>query len=320
MLVEKFLVHRRALTGLAYRMLGSLPEAEDVVQDAWLRWSAADRAEVRDPQAFLVRVVTRLCLDVLGSARVRRVEHVGDRLPEPALTDRPPLGPLEAVEERETLSLALLDVLQRCGPRERAAWVLREAFGLPYDEVAEAVGCSAAAARQLYSRAARRLAQTTPARLDRPSPEQRRRVLDAFLAAAATGDTQLLAALLLEDAVVVSDGGGRATAARRPVRGADRVARFLLGITRKAAGAQVRLADAAGGPVLLVLAEPNLLTHLLEVEPAADGRISAVRIVCDPLALEAVAAGLGCHTTTSCVVLGTWTSSSPAVPASSGGP
>ena len=237
-----------------------------------------------DPLAYLVRVVTRLCLDVLASPRLRRVDHVGYRLPEPARTDVPPLGPLETVEQRDTLSLALLDLLGVCSPPERAAWVLHEAFCLPFAQIAAVLDVTPAAARQLASRAGRRIARGAPSRLARPTRAQRQAVLQSFLGAVASGDVQQLAAVLTADAVVYSDGGGRRSAARRPVVGRDRVARFLLGIAGRAGSASLEVLEMTGGPVLAVILA-GVATHIFEVDPGESG-IAAVRIACDPLALS----------------------------------
>ena len=225
--VETFEQHRGRMFGIAYRMLGSASEAEDVVQDAWLRWQSADRADVIEPAAFLATIVTRLSLTALDSARARREVYVGPWLPEPVSTaDDPALG----AERAEAMSLAVLLLLERLSPAERAAYVLHEAFGYPFARVAEILETSEANARQLGSRAR--------AHLDRErgtvvSRAERDRMLALFLAAAQSGDLAALEAALAEDVVSLSDGGGFVNAARRPVHGRGNVAKLILGVLEK---------------------------------------------------------------------------------------
>ncbi len=222
-----FEAQRRRLFGIAYRMLGSASDAEDVLQDAWLRWRAVDVGSVREPGAFLATTVTRLCLTALDSARARREVYVGPWLPEPVSTaDDPLLG----AERAEALSLAVLLLLERLTPAERAAYVLHEAFAYSHRETAEVLGTTEANARQLASRARARLERER----GRPvSPAARDRLLGAVLAAARGGDLATLESLLAEDVVAISDGGGAARAARVPVVGRERVARFVLGLFEK---------------------------------------------------------------------------------------
>ncbi|MBX9470999.1 RNA polymerase sigma factor SigJ [Microcella sp.] len=218
---------RPRLTGLAYRLLGSWAEAEDVVQDAWPRWSAVAGADISNPDAYLTTMVTRLSLTALDSARVRREHYVGPWLPEPVDTRADPaLG----AERAEALDLATLLLLERLSGPERAALVLREAFAYDYPSLAEVLGTSEAAARQLVSRGRRALEGQRRRAVD---PEQRDRVLAAFVAAAQGGDLAALEAVLVGDAVAISDGGGVVSAARRPVHGAEQVARFVLGVLEK---------------------------------------------------------------------------------------
>jgi len=225
--VETFEQHRGRMFGIAYRMLGSASEAEDVVQDAWLRWQSADRADVIEPAAFLATIVTRLSLTALDSARARREVYVGPWLPEPVSTaDDPALG----AERAEAMSLAVLLLLERLSPAERAAYVLHEAFGYPFARVGEILETSEANARQLGSRAR--------AHLDRErgtvvSRAERDRMLALFLAAAQSGDLAALEAALAEDVVSLSDGGGFVNAARRPVHGRGNVAKLILGVLEK---------------------------------------------------------------------------------------
>jgi RNA polymerase sigma-70 factor (ECF subfamily) len=225
--LETFQAVRPRLFGIAYRMLGSATEAEDLVQDAWVRWQGTDRDAVREPAAFLATVVTRLALTALDSARARREVYVGPWLPEPVLTDDDPaLG----AERNEALSLAVLTLLEKLTPAERAAFVLHEAFDYPFRQVAEVLEISEANARQLASRARAHLDRERAAPVD---PVEQQRLLEAFVDAAQRGDLEALEAVLAEDVIALSDGGGVVLAARKPVEGRERVARFLLGILDK---------------------------------------------------------------------------------------
>src|SRR4051812_37582650 len=229
--------HRRLLFSVAYQMLGSVADAEDVVQDTWLRWSAADRAEVIDERAYLVQITTRLALDRLGSARARRESYVGPWLPEPLLTGgavaaAPPApAPDEAAELGERVSLALLVVLETLSPLERAVFVLREVFGMPAGEVASVLDRSEAAVRQVAHRARQHVEARRP-RFDADRSTQRA-VTERFFAAVAGGDVDALMAVLSPGVVLVSDGGGQAAAALRPITGPEKVARFTIGIAAK---------------------------------------------------------------------------------------
>ena len=275
---DEFLRCRPRLLGVAYGMLGTRGEAEDVVQDAWLRWRAADRAAVRTPEAFLVRVTTRLALDALGSARARRETYVGPWLPEPLLTDAAG-GPAEEVEAAERLGFALLTALERLDPVQRAVLLLRDIFDLDYDEVADVVEKSTANCRQIARRARQAIGEGR--RRFTTSPEQEEQLRAAFAAAVVAGDLDGLTSLLAADAVLWSDGGGRVTAARRPILGPDRIARFLLGIARRQP-TETRLApvrvngdpswrvDGPDGPLAVIV---------LDCDP---GSIAGVRIVNNP--------------------------------------
>ena len=212
---------RRRLFGLAYRMLGSVAEAEDLLQEVWLRWQACDRSVVLDPAAFLTTMTTRLAINAVQSARVRREAYVGPWLPEPVSTEGDPeLG----AERTEALQLAVLLLLERLSPSERAAYVLREAFDYSYEQVAEVVQVQEANARQLVSRAKKHLESAKASAI---SPTEQRRLLSAFLAAAQSGDTAALTQLFAAEIVSYSDGGGAARAVRVPVAGRDRVAKFI---------------------------------------------------------------------------------------------
>jgi RNA polymerase sigma-70 factor (ECF subfamily) len=228
---------RPKLLGLAYRMLGIVADAEDAVQETYVRWyrlSADERAAIDNPAAWLTRVASRVCLDILGSARVRRERYVGEWLPEPvpgdsALVGPAPVDPLDRVALDDSVSSALLVVLESLTPAERVAFVLHDVFGVPFGEIAETVGRTPDAARQLASQARRRVRER---RAGAASRAQHDAVARAFASATMTGDFDALVALLDPDVVLRSDGGGKVTAARRPVEGAERVARFLLGLPR----------------------------------------------------------------------------------------
>jgi RNA polymerase sigma-70 factor, ECF subfamily len=220
---DAFACHRRLLFTVAYEMLGSASDAEDVVQETWLRWADVDHAAVRDPRAYLVRIVTRQALNRLRTLARRREDYVGEWLPEPLVTS-PDVA--ADVELAESLSIAMLTVLETLGPPERAVFVLREVFDTPYDEIAEAVGKSPAAVRQIAHRARGHVAARRP-RVS-VSPTEQQEAVDRFLAAIRHGDLQGLLDVLAPDVVVVADGGGLVPAARRPVQGAERVAGLLI--------------------------------------------------------------------------------------------
>ena len=224
-----FALHRGLLFTVAYEMLGSAADAEDVVQETWLRWADVDHAEVRDPRAYLVRIVTRQALNRMRTLARRREEYVGEWLPEPLLTS-PDIA--EDVELAESVSFAMMTVLETLSPAERAVFVLREVFDTPYEEIAEAVGKSPAAVRQIAHRARDHVAARRP-RMPVSTTEQQE-VVERFLAAVRHGDLQGLLDVLAPDVVVVADGGGLVAAARQPIEGAQRVAAFLAGATRQA--------------------------------------------------------------------------------------
>jgi RNA polymerase sigma-70 factor (ECF subfamily) len=221
---DPFTVHRRLLFTVAYEMLGSAADAEDVVQETWLRWAKVDQGEVRDQRAYLVRVVTRQALNRLRSLARRREDYVGEWLPEPLRTSPDVAADIELAD---SVSIAMLTVLETLGPSERAVFVLHEVFDTPYDEIAEAVGKSTDAVRQIAHRARDHVAARRP-RMPVSTTEQQEAV-DRFLAAIRHGDLQGLLDVLAPDVVVVADGGGLVAAARGPIEGAERVARFLVG-------------------------------------------------------------------------------------------
>lgn len=277
---REFAAERDRLFAIAYRMLGSAADADDVLQEAWIRWSAAPRDEVASPRAFLTTIVSRLCLDALGSARRRREEYVGPWLPEPIPTGGHHATVTDAVADRETLSLGFLLLLERLSPAERAVVVLREAFDYTHAEIGELLDMPEATVRQHLHRAHTRLA-VDRVRF-RATPEQHTRLFGAFLDAIGNGDVDHLRRLLADDVVAASDSGGKARAARKELRGPDHVARFFLGLTKKAApGAfTYEIVEANGAPALL-LRRFGALFGLLTID--GDGqRIHAVHFVVNP--------------------------------------
>jgi RNA polymerase sigma-70 factor (ECF subfamily) len=246
--VDVFASARPRLVGLAYRMLGTIGEAEDVVQEAWLRWNVADRDAIGTPDAWLTTVTTRLALDRLKSARRRREreQYPGPWLPEPVVTEA---GPEDAAELADSLTLGFLTLLDRLGPVERAVFLLADVFGMPYSEVADAVGKTEVACRQIASRSRRRL-QGSHSR--KPTADERR-IVDELLVAMYLGDVSAVLQLLSPDAVCISDGGPHRRAARRPIVGADWVARFCIKVTRKTSdGSRVVPAAINGDPGVIV--------------------------------------------------------------------
>jgi RNA polymerase sigma-70 factor (TIGR02957 family) len=274
----EFEEQRARLFGLAYRLLGSAADAEDVVQDTYVRWSGADQAAIVAPPVWLARVATNLCLNRLASARARREVYIGPWLPEPVLTSDGTLGPMESAAQRDSVSLALLVLLERLTPAERAVFVLREAFGYGYRDIAAILGLSEANCRQLH----RRVRQRLPAATSRFAPDrgQWRDLVDRFLAAARDGDLPGLERLLAADVTAWSDGGGKVVAARRPVLGRARVARYLAGITRFGAGLQISVAEVNGAPAVLGT-RAGTLAGVLVLEVSGD-QITAVRLMSNP--------------------------------------
>ena len=276
---------RRRLLGLAYRMLGSMADAEDAVQETYLRWHGADRDKVTDPRAFLMTTTSRICLDMLTSARARREEYVGPWLPEPVL-DTAALAPDSHTELAEDLSIALLLTLDRLSPLERAAFLLHDVFDFSFSEVANALDRSEAACRQLAARARAHVRDSRPRGATTPSSSRSGEVdakhaelISAFIAATRSGDLDGLTRLLASDVRVVTDGGGKVRAALNVLEGADRSARFLIGAARKGWREEYTLRfavinglpgviiDAPGGPVQ---------TSAFEIE---DGVVRALYVV-----------------------------------------
>ncbi|MFF3032520.1 RNA polymerase sigma-70 factor [Streptomyces rubiginosohelvolus] len=249
---EIFEEHRPVLTGVAYRMLGRVADAEDVVQEAWLRWSAAAREDVREPRAFLVRITTRLAIDRLRHLQSRRETYPGPWLPEPLVTDFGPTPPdtAERAVLADSVSIAVLVVLESLSPLERAVFVLREAFGFPYAEIATALDRTEAAVRQLAGRARRHVEERKP-RYD-VDPAERRDLTERFLAAASGDGIEQLLALLAPDVRLVTDGGGKAKAALRVIETADKVGRFLLAVADEVdPDGEVRVVELNGGPAVV---------------------------------------------------------------------
>ncbi|MFF2330845.1 MULTISPECIES: RNA polymerase sigma-70 factor [unclassified Streptomyces] len=280
--------HRPVLTGVAYRMLGRTADAEDVVQETWLRWSSASREDVREPRAFLVRITTRLAIDRLRHVRSRREAYVGPWLPEPVVTDFGPTVPDTAEQAvlADSVSVAVLVVLESLSPLERAVFVLREAFGFPYAEIAETLDRTEASVRQLAGRARRHVEERRP-RYD-VDPAQRRDLTERFLAAAAGGDIEELLALLAPDVRLVGDSGGKSKAPLRVIESADKVSRFLFAVARnQGSDIDVRALELNGAPSLLVLSggKPDTVFQVA----IRDGLIQCVYLVRNPDKLAGLA-------------------------------
>ncbi len=277
-LAREFAQHRPRLLGIAYRILGSAWDAEDVVEEAAVRWLQIDRTEIRETAAFLTTVVTRLALDQLRSARVRRESYYGPWLPEPVLTGAGQLGPLETIEQRESVSVATMRLMERLNPAERAVFVLRTAFDVPYEEIAATLDVSVDSARQLLHRARSRLSGDR-ARFD-PDIDRHERLFHSFLVASSTGDLAALKELLADDVVSYNDGGGRTRAALRPVFGRANVVRLIAGLLRRyPPDAGVMIVEANGYPAALLSAGGH--EQLLAIG-VRDGLISEIYAVLNP--------------------------------------
>jgi RNA polymerase sigma-70 factor (ECF subfamily) len=281
--------HRPALIGLAYRMLGEVGRAQDMVQESWLRWHRRD-VEVESPKAFLVTVVTRLCLNELDSARARREESRGDRLPEPVNLDE---GGMSRLEELEHLSMAILVALERLTPAERAVLLLHEVFDFPHEDIAKLVSRSPAACRKLLERARERVSDGR--RLITASREEHQRLLDAFLRAASAGDVAALADLLAADAVLITDGGAEGREfrgirnLRLPLEGAGRVAAFVAAASRRAE-LEVQQRELNGQPALVFYRDDRPFAAVLLA--VAEGKIQRVFFHADPARLRHLGGGL----------------------------
>jgi RNA polymerase sigma-70 factor, ECF subfamily len=272
---DSFVAHRSLLFTIAYEMLGSAADADDVVQETWLRWVDADRAAVRDPRAYLVRIVSRQALNRLRTLSRRREEYVGEWLPEPLLTS-PDVA--EDVELAEGVSIAMLIVLETLGPAERAVFVLREVFDVPYDEISEAVGKSSAAVRQIAHRARGHVAARRP-RIEVSRTEQQQ-VVERFLAALTTGDVQGLMDVLAPDVVAVADGGGLVPALRGPVEGVERVAALLSRFAQVAPGAEVSTPLLNGAVAARI--DPGGEFETAVTFAVEDGRIARIYAIRNP--------------------------------------
>jgi len=275
---------RPLMFSIAYRMLGSVAEAEDVVQDAFVRLQRTDLAEIANPDAYATTVTTRLAIDRLRSARVRREVYVGPWLPEPLVTERladRSTDPAARIELDDTISIAMLTLMETLNPVERAVFILREALDYDYAAIAEVVERTEANCRQLFARARARLDNGRP-RFD-VDAASRDRLATAFLEAASSGDLAGLEKLLADEVVMYGDGGGEAPAVRAPLVGPTPVARFLLGLNRRGSklGVHVELAHANGQPAGLVLSADGALFAVLSID-IVDGRVVALRNQLNP--------------------------------------
>lgn len=274
--LQTFEQERPRLFAIAYRMLGSVMEAEDAVQETYLRYMATNAEAIQSPKAFLSTVVTRLCLDQLKSARVKREEYFGPWLPEPLLTAD---APDELLARHESISMAFLLLLEALSPVERAVFLLREVFDYDYDAIARIVGKNEANCRQLYSRAKKHIQAGRPRFT--PSPQEQQQLVGSLLAAMQAGDSDTFAALLAEDVELRSDGGGKASAATHPLVGRATVMRFVLGLYHKRPPkTTVEFAEVNGEPALVVRVAGKVDNVIcFEIDGA---NISAIRIVRNP--------------------------------------
>jgi RNA polymerase sigma-70 factor (ECF subfamily) len=282
---EVFASARPMLFAIAYRMLGSVMDAEDLVQDAYLRWQEAPETDVRSPRAYLTTIVTRLAINHLRAARTKRETYVGPWLPEPLVTEDTP----DAVELAESLSMAFLVLLERLSPIERAVFLLHEVFDFHYTEIARMVDKTEANCRQLLARAKKRVG--APEGRFEADPEQARRLTQRFTEASVAGDLEGLLALLAEDVTVWADGGGKVPgAALKPVRGATAVARFILGIMRRVvpAGTMLRPAELNGQPGFIAYVSGRPLSAL--ILDIRDGRIHTIYAIGNPDKLQTLPA------------------------------
>jgi RNA polymerase sigma-70 factor (TIGR02957 family) len=283
--MDDFEQHRGLIFAVAYRMLGSVADAEDVVQDAWLRWSAGDRTEVADPKAYLVRIATNTAIDRLRSDRAKRESYIGPWLPEPLQTTQ---DAADLVELTESVSMAMLVVLETLTPLERAVFVLREVFGFAHSEIAGILDRSEASVRQVSHRAREHVATRRP-RFDTDRAEQRR-VAEEFISAAAGGDLDRLLAVLAPDVTLISDGGGKRQAALRPLYGESSVARWLAAIATRTyegvdrADMEIRPAELNGAPGWIIYGGGMVLSTLsIDI---VDGLVHTIHVVANPDKLE----------------------------------
>jgi RNA polymerase sigma factor (sigma-70 family) len=272
---DPFVAHRSLLFTVAYEMLGSAADAEDVLQESWLRWADVDRARVRNPRAYLVQIVTRQALNHLRTLSRSREEYMGEWLPEPLLTS-PDVA--DDVELAESVSIAMLTVLETLAPTERAVFVLREVFELPYGEIAEAIGKSTGTVRQIALRAREHVAVRQPRM--RVSRSEQLAVLERFLAALRTGQLQELMEVMAPDVVLIADGGGLAGATLVPVHGAELVVRVLAHASRSSFRSAVVWLNGAPAGRIEVAGEPGAVSIVVE-----DGRVARVYLFRNPLKL-----------------------------------
>ncbi|GGR80614.1 DNA-directed RNA polymerase sigma-70 factor [Streptomyces aureoverticillatus] len=277
--VDRFEASRPRLEAIAYRLLGSASEAEDAVQETFLRWQGADVDRVEVPEAWLTKVLTNLCLNQLTSARARRETYVGQWLPEPLLAGDPMLGPADTAEQRESVSYAVLTLLERLSPKERAVYVLREAFDYPHREIAEILDITEAASQQLSHRAKKRVADgKARTEIDEAAAL---RIVEEFLAAATSGRTEELVRMLTDDAISVGDGGGKVPARAKAFEGAVAVAKFMRGLfkpskaKRALAGGspEIYLASANGGPAVVAVVDGRVI-GVMCLELTAEGIVA----------------------------------------------
>ncbi|MEU9688273.1 RNA polymerase sigma-70 factor [Amycolatopsis japonica] len=295
--VEVFEAARGRLEAIAYRLLGSASDAEDAVQDTFLRWQSADREYVETPEAWLTKVLTNLCLNRLTSARARRETYVGQWLPEPVFAGDRMLGPSDTVEQRESVSIAMLTLMERLSAKERVVYVLREAFGYSHAEIAEVLDVTESNCQQIYRRAKQHLAADR--RRVEVDTAAARKIVEEFLAAALSGRTDALVRLLADDAISVGDGGGVLFSLPRPITGAVRVARFLRGLFKPSAakwsligGKPELFSTVANGVPTLVLMVEGKLVGVVSLEVTADG-IAAVHAQVNPAKLDRAAGQWG---------------------------
>ncbi|MEU9196030.1 RNA polymerase sigma factor SigJ [Streptomyces hundungensis] len=288
--VDRFEAARPRLEAIAYRLLGSASEAEDAVQETFLRWQASAVEQIEVPEAWLTKVLTHLCLNQLTSARARRETYVGQWLPEPLLAGDPMLGPADTVEQRDSVSYAVLALLERLSPNERAVYVLREAFGYPHREIAEVLDLTEAASQQIFHRAKKHVAEGKPrAEVDAAAA---RRIIEEFLAAATSGRTEPLVRLLTADAVAIGDGGGKVPARAKAFEGALAVATFMRGLFKPGKAkralvggtAEIHATTANGGPAVVAVVEGRVV-GVMCLEVGAEG-IVAFRSQVNPDKLE----------------------------------
>ncbi|MEU6919214.1 RNA polymerase sigma factor SigJ [Streptomyces olindensis] len=288
--VDRFEASRPRLEAIAYRLLGSASEAEDAVQETYLRWQASDVEHIQVPEAWLTKVLTNLCLNQLTSARARRETYVGQWLPEPLLAGDPMLGPADTAEQRESVSYAVLALLERLSPNERAVYVLREAFDYPHREIAAILDITEAASQQILHRAKKHVADgKARTEVDEAAA---RRIVEEFLAAATSGRTEPLVRLLTQDAVSIGDGGGKVPARAKAFEGALAVAKFMRGLFKPSqakralvgGSPEVYATTANGGPAIVAVVDGRVV-GITCLEVTADG-IAAFRSQVNPDKLE----------------------------------